>query len=124
MDDSTLLQALWHYRRLPVPAVPPEEIASRFSVETTYSLTNFTPIGTHKTYRYLPMERLSTLTEHCPPVLDLVNATIGEHGARGGGSQLVDTRGLLTSESEQLSRMLRHHVKNTKPSNRHVGVPQ
>ena len=56
---STLLQALWHFRQIPMPA--------RFSVETSYT-GGYTPVGVHKAYLYLPPEKLAELMDRCPPL--------------------------------------------------------
>ena len=77
---SHLLQALDYFGLLPVRGVAPEHLAARFSVETSYA-TNFTPIGIHQAYTYLPSARLHELTRRCPAMQNVAEA-VAKEGSR------------------------------------------
>lgn len=94
---ATLLQALRHYGILPIEAVPPAQLASQFSVETSYA-GNYTPVGIHKAYRYQPAPKLMELMRRCPPFRQLVRATRAENS-------FADRR-MLSGDQGKLSAML------------------
>ena len=96
---SHMLQALWHYGRLPIPAVPPEEVSARFAVETFYA-SEFTPVGVHKAYRYLDDDELGRLMRRCRPARDLLRAMIQESG------NSTDWRAWSESEKARFSSVL------------------
>lgn len=76
---TRMLQALEAAGRLPPPArlaVPSDHEASRFSVETFFPRGDYTPIGVHKAYRYLPAAQHSKLLERCPTARLLVNESL------------------------------------------------
>lgn len=76
---STVLQALRHHGKLPIPATPSEEVAAQFSVETSYDdASGHAPCGTHKPWRFLADHKLRKLMRHCPPLRSLMRATANE----------------------------------------------
>lgn len=66
---SRVLQALRDAGGLPIEAVPTEDEASFFAVESHYA-GNYTPIASHKAYRFLsPTSARATLPSPLNPLI-------------------------------------------------------
>jgi hypothetical protein len=68
-----------------VRAVPPEDEAALFSVETSYS-GSYAPIGAHKPWHYLSPMRFDQLMQHCAPVRELHAAMTNDASGLMNGS--------------------------------------
>ena len=81
-----------------VRAVPSEDEAALFSVETSYS-GSYTPIGAHKPWHYLSVKRFDQLAHRCAPIVELHAATIRDAG--GPKSKTREAGGLTRARSER-----------------------